>query len=191
MELEGIKGSYIKKRRYELVVAGLGGQGVLLITQILVMAGMKEFPYVSWFPSYATFVRGGDCEGTAILSDEPIHSPLIYKPKSIILMNPSIIKAFSDRVSRDCLLILDSSLIPVWSGRKDVELVMVPATEMATNLGSRQSANFILLGAYLKRTEAVELRVVEETLRERMIQENKGAYLAKNLEAVRWGYKNS
>ena len=65
-------GASANGRRYELMVAGLGGQGALLATQILVRAGLGEFPHITWFPSYATFVRGGDCEGTAILSDEPI-----------------------------------------------------------------------------------------------------------------------
>ena len=175
-------------RRYELMMAGLGGQGVLLATQLLISSGISEFLYASWFPSYATLVRGGDCEGTAILSDEPIYSPLIYYPKALILMNQTSLESFSERIRSGCLLILDSSLIKDWTDREDVETVKVPATDQAASLGSSQSANLLLLGVYLKKTGALGLDLVEKTLHERMTQENKESFLPKNMEALRWGY---
>ena len=177
-------------RRYELMMAGLGGQGVLLATQLFISAGISEFPYASWFPSYATLVRGGDCEGTAILSDESIYSPLIYYPKAIIVMNQTSLQAFSERIEPGCLLILDSSLIKEWTDREDVKTVKVPATDQAARLGSSQSANLLLLGVYLKKTGALGLDLVEKALQERMTQENKESFLSKNLEALRWGYQH-
>jgi len=178
-----------REKRYELVVAGLGGQGVLLATQILVRAGLQKFPHVSWFPSYATFVRGGDCEGTAILSHEQIYSPLIYRPEALIIMSPTSLETFSDRAVPGCLLILDSSLITRWAGAEGVEPVRVPATERAAQMGLSQSANLLLLGVYLRETGALELELVEKTLQNWMIQEKKEKFLSKNLEALRWGYR--
>ena len=175
-------------RRYELVVAGLGGQGVLLATQLLVRAGLREYPHVCWFPTYATLVRGGDCEGTAILSDEPIHSPLVYRPRALIIMSTGSLRSFSDRMGPGSLLILDNSLVPQWEGRDGVETVRVPATQRATELGSPQSANLLLLGVYLRKTGAVRIETAEATLRDRLTQEGKEAFLSKNLEALRFGY---
>jgi 2-oxoglutarate ferredoxin oxidoreductase subunit gamma len=177
-------------RRYELMMAGLGGQGVLLATQLLISAGISEFLYASWFPSYATLVRGGDCEGTAILSDEPVYSPLIYYPKALIVMNQNSLEAFSERIEAGCLLILDSSLIKEWTDKEGVETVKVPATDQAASLGSAQSANLLLLGVYLKKTGALGLDLVEKALQERMAQQNKESFLPKNLEALRWGYQH-
>lgn len=179
-----------KARRYELMMAGLGGQGVLLATQLFISAGLSEFKYASWFPSYATLVRGGDCEGTAILSDELIYSPLIYRPKALIVMDQTSLQAFSERIEPGCLLILDSSLIKEWTEREGVETLKVPATEQAARLGSSQSANLLLLGVYLRKTRALGLELVEEAVRERMIQEGKESFLPKNLEALRWGYQH-
>jgi len=176
-------------RRHELVMAGLGGQGVLLATQILIRAGMGEFPHVAWFPSYATLVRGGDCEGTTILSDKPIHSPLIYKPKSLIIMSMYALESFVERITPGCLLILDSSLITTVPDRNDVELVQVPATQQAAELGSSQSANFLMLGVYLSKTHALGMDPVEAELTRTMVQENKEDFLPKNLDALRWGYQ--
>jgi 2-oxoglutarate ferredoxin oxidoreductase subunit gamma len=170
------------------MVAGLGGQGALLATQILVRAGLGDFPHITWFPSYATFVRGGDCEGTAILSDEPIHSPLVFSPKSLIIMSPTALEAFSNRIAPGSLLILDSSLVANWSDREGVTAVKVPASEQAANLGSPQSSNLLLLGVYLKTAGALELDAVEKVLIERLGEEGKEAILAKNLEALKWGY---
>jgi 2-oxoglutarate ferredoxin oxidoreductase subunit gamma len=175
-------------RRYELVMAGLGGQGVLLATQVLIRAGVGEFAHVSWFPSYATLVRGGDCEGTAILSDEPIHSPLIYKPKSLIIMSMYALESFVERINPGCLLILDSSLITTVPDRDDVKLVQVPATQQAAQMGSSQAANFLLLGVYLSNTHALKMELVEAELTRTMVQENKENFLSMNLEALRWGY---
>lgn len=176
-------------RRHELVMAGLGGQGVLLATQVLMRASVGEFAHVSWFPSYATLVRGGDCEGTVILSDEPIHSPLIYKPKSLIIMSMYALDSFVERINPGCLLILDSSLITTVPDRDDIELVQVPATQQAADLNSSQSANFLMLGVYLNKTHALGIEPVEAELTRTMVQENKENFLPKNLEALRWGYQ--
>ncbi len=176
-------------RRYELVMAGLGGQGVLLATQVLIRAGLGEFAHVSWFPSYATLVRGGDCEGTAILSDEPIHSPLIYGPKSLIIMSAYALESFVGRIDPGCLLILDSSLITTPPDQADVELVQVPATQQAAELGSSQAANFLMLGVYLRKTSALGLELVEAELTQTMVRENKENFLPTNIEALRWGYE--
>ncbi|MBW1818327.1 MAG: 2-oxoacid:acceptor oxidoreductase family protein [Deltaproteobacteria bacterium] len=179
-----------ENRRYELVMAGLGGQGVLLATQILMRAGMGEYPHVSWFPSYATLVRGGDCEGTAILSDEPIHSPLIFSPDSMIIMSMYALETFVDRIAPGSLLILDSSLISQPPDRDDVALVQVPATQKAADLGSSQAANLLLLGVYLRKTGALGIDAIEAELTRTMVQENKETTLPVNLAALKWGFQN-
>lgn len=140
--------------------------------------------------NYGTLVRGGDCEGTAILSDEPIHSPLIYSPSSLIIMSMYALDSFTDRIRPGCLLILDSSLISEPPDRDDVELVQVPATQQAADLGSSQSANFLMLGAYLRKSDALGLEQIEDELTKAMVQDNKEAFLSLNLEALQWGYQN-
>jgi len=170
-------------------MAGLGGQGVLLATQTLIRAGLEEYAHVSWFPSYATLVRGGDCEGTAILSDEPIYSPLIYKPKSLIIMSMYALESFMERIDAGSLLIMDSSLITKVPELADVELIQVPATQQAAELGSSQSANFLMLGVYLHKTDALGLESVETELTQTMVRDNKENFLPVNLEALRWGYQ--
>jgi 2-oxoglutarate ferredoxin oxidoreductase subunit gamma len=177
-------------RRFELVMAGLGGQGVLLATQILIRAGMGVYPHVSWFPSYATLVRGGDCEGTAIMADEPIHSPLIYSPDAMVIMSMYALETFSDRIAPGSLLILDASLISETPDRDDVEMVRVPATQQAADLGSSQAANLILLGVYLRKTGALDFDAIEAELTRTMVEDNKAAFLPTNLAALKWGYRN-
>ena len=186
IDQDGTKGN----RRYELVMAGLGGQGVLLATQILMRAGLGEYPCVSWFPSYATLVRGGDCEGTAILADEPVHSPLIYSPDAMVIMSMYALETFVDRIASGSLLILDSSLIARPPDRDDVDIVQVPATQKAADLGSSQSANLILLGVYLRKSGALGLDAIEAELTRTMVQEGKESTLPVNLAALKWGYRD-
>ncbi len=77
----------------EVIIAGFGGQGVMLMGRLLAYAGMLEGKNVAWMPSYGPEMRGGTANCTVIISSEEIASPVIPYPKSIIVMNkPSLDK---------------------------------------------------------------------------------------------------
>ena len=80
------------------IFAGFGGQGVLLIGQLLAYAGMYEGKNVSWLPSYGPEMRGGTANCSVVVSDEPVASPVINKCDCVIAMNrPSLDKCSSRR----------------------------------------------------------------------------------------------
>ena len=108
----------------------------------------------------------------------------------MVIMSMYALESFIDRIAPDSLLILDSSLISQTPDRDDVELVLVPATQQAADLGSSQAANLILLGVYLRQTGAMGIDAIEAELTRTMIQENKEAFLSTNLAALKWGHEN-
>ncbi len=135
-----------------ILLAGFGGQGILFAGKQLVLAGMKNDKQVSWLPSYGPEMRGGTCNCSVNIDDEPIGSPLVTTPHILIAMNkPSLLK-FEGRVAVGGSIVIDSSLIDVKTSRDDVTAYYIPATQMANDAGIPKLANVIILGHLIKKT---------------------------------------
>ena len=150
----------------DVVMAGFGGQGILLIGKMLAYAGMREGKEVSWLPSYGPEMRGGTANCTVVISDRPVGSPVIQSPNAVVAMNLPSLDKFEPDVRSGGLLIINTSLINRGSTRDDLTVVNVPASEIANELGNRRGANMVALGAYLGATEAVSVDGIIEVIRE-------------------------
>lgn len=176
-----------KEAYFEVVVAGIGGQGALTIGQILAEAGSHYYPYVSYFPNYGAAMRGGDSECTVILSSREIGAPAMLRPQAAIVMGDISLQEFRERVKPGGMLVIDSSLLPGKIERAEVRVCYVPATERALALGNRQVANFVLLGAYLEASGALPLEVVEQAVQRRLGGGRRHSLLELNKRALREG----
>ncbi|MDO8785698.1 MAG: 2-oxoacid:acceptor oxidoreductase family protein, partial [Syntrophales bacterium] len=127
-----------KDSKEELLIAGVGGWGIVTIGDILAKAALREYKNVAWFPSYATMMRGGESECCIIFSQERISSPVIYRSSSVMILGASRIEAFENRVKPGGLMLIESTGINGNNRamRKDVDLRYVAAIEEATKLGS-------------------------------------------------------
>jgi len=150
----------------DVIMAGFGGQGILLIGKMLAYAGMHEGKEVSWLPSYGPEMRGGTANCTVVISDRPVGSPVIRSPRAVVAMNLPSLDKFESDVRPDGLLLINSSLINRRATRDDLTVIYIPANEIANELGNRRGANMVALGAYLGATEAVSLDEVIEVIRE-------------------------
>ena len=150
----------------DVVMAGFGGQGILLIGKMLAYAGMREGKEVSWLPSYGPEMRGGTANCTVVISDRPVGSPVIQSPNAVVAMNLPSLDKFEPDVRSGGLLIINTSLINRGSTRDDLTVVNVPANEIANELGNRRGANMVALGAYLGATEAVSVDGIIEVILE-------------------------
>ena len=171
----------------EVIMAGFGGQGVLLIGKMLAYAGMHEGKEVSWLPSYGPEMRGGTANCTVVISDRPVGSPVIRSPRAVVAMNLPSLEKFEPDIRPGGLLLINSSLIDRGTERDDLTVIMVPANEMATELGNPRGANMVALGAYLGATKAVGLEQIEEVIRETFAA--KPAVIEVNIEALHKGYE--
>jgi 2-oxoglutarate ferredoxin oxidoreductase subunit gamma len=150
----------------DVIMAGFGGQGILLIGKMLAYAGMHEGKEVSWLPSYGPEMRGGTCNCTVVISDRPVGSPVIRSPRAVLAMNLPSLDKFEGDVRPGGLLLINSSLINREPARTDLTVVKVPANEIANSLGNPRAANMVALGAYLGATGAVAIAEVEAVVRE-------------------------
>lgn len=175
-----------KYRNPEIKAAGFGGQGILLLGVGLAQAGLYEGYEVSWIPSYGPEMRGGTANCHVKISEEPIGSPTVDHPTVLMAMNRPSLEKFEKDVQPGGLIIYDSSLIDVEPTRKDVEVMAIPATKMADELGNTRTANMVIMGAYVGYTNALNLQTLYDTL-EVIISRKKLIDL--NRKAVEKGYE--
>ncbi len=168
------------------IFAGFGGQGVLSMGLNLAQAAMMEEKNVTYLPAYGAEVRGGTANCTVAISDEEIASPVASSPEFVVVMNlPSLIR-FQNHLESGGILLVNSSLVEAEISRGDIEVVKVPASSLADKLGSPKSANMVMLGALIKKSNLVSLSSVTETLK--ITLENKRKLIAINEKALRAGY---
>ncbi len=170
----------------DVIMAGFGGQGILLIGKMLAYAGMHEGKEVSWLPSYGPEMRGGTANCTVVISDKPVGSPVIRSPRAVVAMNLPSLEKFEPDVRSGGLLLINTSLIDRGATRDDLTVIEVPANEIATELGNPRGANMVALGAYLGATDAVSLDQVIEVVRETFAA--KPAVIDVNIEALKKGF---
>lgn len=149
----------------DVMIAGFGGQGVLLAGKLLAYAGMVEGRHVTWFPSYGAEMRGGTANCTVIISDEEIGSPVVQNPTAMMILNEASFKKFEKRINTGGRLFLNTSLVQGLSTRSDIERIEVRANEIAESLGDIRIANMVMLGALLCRTKIVSLESVLTALK--------------------------
>ena len=149
----------------QFLIAGFGGQGVLLIGQLLAKAAMHEGMNVSWMPSYGPEMRGGEANCAVVISDEPIGSPLVTEiPIAVIMNKPSMIK-FTPAMGKGGIMLYNSSLIDIKPDRDDITAIPVDCNGIAESLGNARTANMVMLGAILKKTGVVSIDSVMEALK--------------------------
>ncbi len=130
----------------------------------LAQAAMLEGKYVTYLPAYGAEVRGGTANCTVCVSDEEIASPVASSPAFVLALNqPSMIK-FQNRLQSGGVLFLNSTLVKEPVSRGDIEVVNVPANEMAEKMGNIKSANMIMLGAFIKKSNLVHLQSLVDGL---------------------------
>jgi len=156
----------MKNCKTEILLAGFGGQGIMLLGKLLAQAGLASRKNATWMPAYGAEVRGGTAYSMTKISDKEIANPIITTPDILVTMNdPSLVK-YEDRLKPKGLLILNKSLIKSKPKRKDISIVSIPMTEIASKLGSVRSANMVALGAIIKRSKLFPVRTVTTALHE-------------------------
>jgi len=149
----------------EVLMAGFGGQGVMLAGKLLAYTAMQAGKEVTYMPSYGAEVRGGTANCMVVVSNKPVASPVVSKPSSVIAMNKASLKKFSSRVKPGGLLVYNRSLIDSKPEvEDDVEVLAIPADELAVELGNKKCANMVALGAYLQRKGFPEVGKAAESL---------------------------
>lgn len=144
-----------------ILMAGSGGQGIVLMGNVLAAAAIRRFPFVTFFPAYGAEVRGGTSSCQIVMSNGEIASPVCEVLDYVVLLNQASVERYLDATHTARRFFVNASLCQV-KARADVSLI--PASEMADRLGDLRIANFIMLGAFLAHCPIVGADEVRESL---------------------------
>ncbi len=168
------------------IFAGFGGQGVLSMGLNLAQAAMLENKFVTYLPAYGAEVRGGTANCTVAISSEEIASPVASAPEFVIAMNQPSVVRFQNQVQTGGVLFVNSSLIDCEISRGDIEVLKIPANEIAEKLNNPRAANMVMLGAFIKKSNMVSMASVVEGLKAAL--KGKVNLIAGNEAALKAGY---
>jgi 2-oxoglutarate ferredoxin oxidoreductase subunit gamma len=170
----------------EVVMAGFGGQGMLLAGKVLAQAAMNAGLEVSWLPSYGPEMRGGTANVTVCLAPTPIGSPLVDSPRALLVMNLPSLEKFAPTVRPGGVIVINTSLVSRDPARDDCVVVKVPARELAEGAGTHKASNFVMLGAYVGASGVLPPEAVERAI-ESEFSDDRAKFVPVNLAAFRAG----
>lgn len=165
-----------------VVMAGFGGQGMLLAGKVLAQAAMREGLEVSWLPSYGPEMRGGTANVIVCISGTPIASPLVSRPDALLAMNLPSLEKFEGAVVPGGLIVVNATLVARAPARGDCRVVRVDSRALARAAGSERAQNFAMLGAYVGASGVLPAGAVEEAIAAELLDR-----AAPNLAAFRAG----
>lgn len=169
----------------DVMFAGFGGQGIMLIGQMLAYAGMNEGKNVVWIPSYGPEMRGGTAYCTVVVSKRAIGSPILDRFDTIAVLNRPSLEKFAPRVKAGGFFLINTSLIDVTCDRQDITKIEIPANDIALECGAPKAANMAMLGAYVGCTGAVDVESIEAMIKSHF--EKKPQLIDINFEVLQRG----
>ena len=174
----------------ELLFAGFGGQGILLMGKITAQAAMTAGMQTTFLPSYGPEMRGGTANCGVIVSDAPIASPIVNRMDVLVAMNQQSLNKFGPLVREKGLIILDSTLAdPTQLAVRRVRMVAGPFTKIASDLGNVRVANMVALGMMVRETKFVPFDHMVEQMKK--ITATKPELAALNTQALEAGYQSA
>ena len=174
--------------REEIICAGFGGQGVMLLGKVIAQAAFKEDKHLTWIPSYGAAMRGGTAFCTVVIADREIASPYVNSCDTLFVFNQPSWDKFKSKVKKRGLVLLNSSLIEDKSLPRNIKVRKIPFTEMASSLGDVRVANMVALGAFLREKNILKRKTVFKVFSE-IAPKDKRHLLKINRKALEAGYQ--
>ncbi len=172
----------------KILIAGFGGQGVLLIGQMLSYAAMYEEKNVTWMPSYGPEMRGGTANCTVCISENPIASPLVTDGFDVlIVMNSPSLTTFEQNLKPGGDLFINTSIVDIEPTRTDINVHRVDCNKIAEEeIGNGKTANMVMLGAIIRGTKVVSLEIMEQVFAKVFTGKKAKLIPANNKALVAW-----
>ncbi len=173
----------------DFIIAGFGGQGVLLAGEVLANGFMIDNKNVTWYPSYGAEMRGGTVNCTVVMSDEEVSAVQKSSAEFIVVLNQASFDKYVSWVKKGGSIIVNSSLAAIKKTREDINYIFVPITKLAQEkLGNIKMSNILALGTLSRVSKLISLSVLEKALYN-VIPERKAHLIPKNIEALKLGYE--
>ena len=171
----------------EVLITGIGGQGIQLAAQVLARAATLEGRSVMYLGLYGGMMRGGNTDSTVVVGDGPIESPpVVSKAWSAIAMHDEFWAPVEAKLRPDGLVLVNDATFTT-DITAPVTVIQVPATNVAAELGNPMGGAMVMLGAYCATTGMVGLDALIEGMRE-SIPPYRTQHIEANKKALRAGW---
>ena len=171
------------------IIAGFGGQGVLLAGEVLANAFMIKGNNLTWYPSYGAEMRGGTVNCEIVTNDtQDVSSVNKSDADYIIVLNQASFNRFLPKVKKGGWIIANATLVEEEQPRNDIHYAFAPMSEMADKLGNVKMTNIISLGILSKISRLTNLETLEKAL-DNVIPAHRKHLIPKNIEALKIGYQ--
>ena len=147
-----------------IVIAGFGGQGIVVMGNILARAGVIEGKNVVGMVCYGAEMRGGTANATVIVSDQEIASPFVNFPNMAIILNGPSLERFEPLLTKDGLILTNTSMIKRDPQRSDLTSIKIDASQTAHEIGNLKVANIVSVGAFIKHTNLLKMTSIEQAV---------------------------
>jgi len=173
-----------------MIFSGYGGQGVLVLGEIVATIAMQKGKHVTWMPSYGPEMRGGTANCAVIISDTIIGSPIVLSEVDILVaMNQPSVNKFLPKMSNKGLLLVNSSLAADKAEKEGIDVLEIDATNIAGQVGNLRVANMVMLAGFLKKTDLFSLEDIKIVLEQRFAGARSKDLIPLNIKAIEAGLK--
>lgn len=169
-----------------LFCAGFGGQGVMVLGQLVGYAGIKEGRYVSWIPSYGPEMRGGTANCGVTVSEKEISSPFVVESDLVVVLNQPSLDKYESSVKPGGTLIYNIDMATYTGTRTDITVIPVHATELSEKANNPRALNVVLLGVIVAVSDIIDNETAKEIIKEKL-GKRKPQFLESNLAAYELG----
>jgi 2-oxoglutarate ferredoxin oxidoreductase subunit gamma len=173
-----------------IIIAGFGGQGIVLIGNVIARAAVIENKNVVGMVSYGAEMRGGTANATVVISDDEIFNPFVSCPDMAIILNQPSLDRFEPRVEKNGLVLLNTSMIKRDPERTDLNCIKVDATQIAHEVGNLRVANIVSVGAFVEHTNLLSMDSIEQAIKDLFSSKNP-KLVEINLKALHTGAERS
>lgn len=170
----------------QIILSGFGGQGVMFIGKVLAYAGMAGNLQVCWIPSYGPEMRGGTANCSVIISDEEINSPVIDQSDAAIVLNQPSYDKFLLKIRPGGVLVVNSSIVQATPVREDINIISIPASDIANELGRPALANMVCLGALMPKLKLIDMTTLQKAM-DAVVGKKKPELYEVNIQAIKKG----
>ncbi len=170
------------------IIAGFGGQGVLLAGEVLANAFMISGKNVTWYPCYGAEMRGGTVNCEIVMSDDEVSAVNKKEADFVVALNQASFNKFVSKIKKGGWMIVNSSLAKEIKTRTDINYLFAPITKLAENLGNIKMTNILALGLLAKASKLVSVEALSHAL-DTVIPPHRKNLLPLNLKALQIGYE--
>jgi 2-oxoglutarate ferredoxin oxidoreductase subunit gamma len=155
-----------------ITIAGAGGQGVVVVGNLIARACVIEGTNVSGWVAYGAEMRGGTANATVVVSEEEIACPFVETPDMAIILNQPSLERFEVDIAAGGLVLLNTSMIPAACSAGRPGAGVSAGDRIAQGRGKSEGRQIVALGAFIDHTQVLKMDSIQQAIRDLFASKN-------------------